>query len=173
MSSQPVRHPAESQSRIGARIVSFADSLAIGLEAERRVGHDIFELGYWVSWPNPPSHIRGQPLFHTGMSDLLVLVGGKEVGLEVKSVGADFSGSDDFPFERAWVGKQREWERRKVDPWAVIVVSRGERGGRVVVPSRTRSRWVIVPRPEPLLAAPPSCWKTWSWLVERLQHPTV
>jgi hypothetical protein len=169
VSSQPLpREPTAQHSPLEARRASFAESLAIGLELERRVGHDLFDLGYWVSWPNPP-----QSQFRAGRCDLLVLVGGKEIGLEVKSVAADFSGPDDFPFELAWVGKQKDWKRRSGNPWAVIIVSRGDRGGRVVVPSQTTPRWVVVPREELILAAPPSCWRTWSWLIERLQHPTL
>jgi hypothetical protein len=134
---------------------------------------DLFECGYWVSWPNPPRTADGDG-FDSALGDLLVLTQTGPVGIEVKGRSIDFSGPHDFPFDLAVVGGIRRWAARADDPSFVVLASNGSLAGRLVVPVRTKSRWERVTwTPEPCWGAPRSCWKSWGWLVERFRHPTV
>lgn len=163
-----VDHPKSSSPR-----ASFDSRLARGLSIERDVGHDLFEAGLWVYWPNPPHRIKGAPSFSEASSDLEVLVGTRVIGLEVKSRSEDFADPGDYPYDSVLVGSTRQWAARRDFPWAVVVVSGGPRGGRLVVPTRTKDWWTIVDSEEPSWAAPRRAWKTWDWLLERLKHPTI
>jgi len=151
----------------------FDRSLEIGLDGERRVGLDLFELGYWVIWPNPPHRAKDPETFAREKPDLIVLVGGRGIGLEIKHVKTDFSGPDDFPYKTAFVGKLSRWDKRSDDPWAVVILSRGPKGGRLVIPVATRGTWVVERQSPPMLAAPRRCWRTWDWLIERFRHPVI
>jgi hypothetical protein len=156
------------------RRARFRARLQRGLAAERQIGHDLFDQGYWVSWPNPVSTLDGEG-FSPTQPDLLVDIGTRCVGIEVKGPSISFSGPDDYPYALALVGGIERWDRREDDPDFVVIVSMTEMAGRIVVPCRTRPRWrrVVVGGKGPSWGAPRSCWRTWEWLLERLLHPTV
>lgn len=152
---------------------AFQERLRQGQEIERQVGHDLFDLGYWVMWPNPlPQPGRERP-FSPSHPDLVVLLPACEIGLEIKSRRTDFAGPDDFPFELAFVGATARWNTREDDPWGVVIVSRGPKRGRIVIPCRTRHQWRPVGPGGRILGAPRHCWHTWEWLLDWLQHPTT
>lgn len=170
----PIDEPPSNAFRpLSSRDLSFKERLQLGLEVERRIGHDLFDLGYWVSWPNPAAADGHRRPFLPRLPDLVVLLRGQHVGLEVRSVKVDFSALDDFPHELAAVGTIERWEREQSDPWAVVVVSRGPKGGRIVVPCRTRGQWKRIHSNPPMWGAPRECWRTWDWLLDRLSYPTV
>jgi hypothetical protein len=151
----------------------FESRLARGLSIEKEVGHDLFDAGCIVVWPNPPRRKRGTTEYSETSSDLEVVIGIQVIGLEVKSRLENFSGLDDYPYDSVLIGSTRRWAIRRDNPWAVVVASRGPKRGRLVIPCRTKAWWTIVAADEPSWAAPRRAWKTWDWLLERLKYPTI
>jgi hypothetical protein len=150
----------------------FAIRLARGLSIEKEVGHDLFDAGCKLVWPNPPRTKKGTAEFSETSCDLEVVVGLQVIGLEVKS-SENFSCLEDYPYDSVLVGSTRRWATRRDYPWAVVVASRGPKRGRLVIPCRTKAWWTIIAADEPSWAAPRRVWRTWEWLLERLKHPTM
>src|SRR5947208_9154249 len=156
------------------RSSDFVERLKHGLGVERQVGFDLFELGYWVAWGNPPTKALDPAAYEAARPDLIVSLSSGPIGLEVKGRTVDFSGPQDFPYPLALVESIRRWDTRTDHPAFVLLVSEGPKAGRLVIPSRTRHRWIqSMANNEMCWGASPSCWRTWESLLERLKQTTA
>jgi hypothetical protein len=148
--------------RFGRLTRSFEDCLRQGLAAERAIGLDLFDLGYWVQWPNPPINRKEDGSFRPNRPDLLVMVGDRPISIEVKSRSSDFAGPDDCRFDSVWVGKVRHWAERADNPHLIVVVSTSAKAGRLVIPCTTRMWWrQQVVDGEPTWGVPRRAWRSW------------
>jgi len=62
--------------------------------------------------------------------------------LEVKGRGFAFTSPEDYPYSTAFLGSTRRWQARTILPCCVVLFSEPT-GKLLVVPTSTRSRWVI------------------------------
>jgi len=118
----------------------FREQVAIGHEHEAVVADALQRAG--LPARTTPKAVRDHYDDRHAFQDECDVVCGPFV-IDVKSRSYDFTGPDDFPFTTAMVGRVEAWDRRRIQPMAVVCVSQSLRGMAVVPVESTRGRWLV------------------------------
>lgn len=109
-----------------------------GIAAQRRVAHDLLDVGLTVRLPVPsfvePERGHNNIDSVSRFADVAdILLTPRKLKIEVKERGLSFSGPEDFPYETCMMGDLRSWEQLQTPPAATVILSTS--GGRMVVPT--------------------------------------
>lgn len=154
----------------------FADALRTGSEYELKVAALLMREGFFCSMPQLPEESDTAD-YTTHQKDVVVLVGGRQAVLEVKSRSFAFTGPDDYPYSTVFIDTVSGFDNKKVTPAVVIIISQ-QTGSILVVPVKsTRQHWEketkYIPgrgHQETCYAIDPHLTKSWDWFTDKLQE---
>jgi hypothetical protein len=123
----------------------FFELLELGHKWQIYVGKKLFERGFAVQVPRLRRRETIDQIqeFTRHDSDLLVGSWRRHFLVEIKSRAFRFTGPHDFPSSMPFVDTVNGWNRKKLEPVAIIQPSRVT-GAMVVVPGSTQKHWTKV-----------------------------
>jgi len=124
----------------------FFEEIKKGHKWQLWVGAKLRERGFEVRVPDlvirPDRDLINE---YTDRGDIFVIVGEKELSIEVKSRSIKFYDKDSYPYPTAFVDRVKTWERKQGNVPACIILVSQITGGMVAVSTseESRKKWFV------------------------------